>query len=84
MREFYNKDIRDNRKKIKESLIEWGFSDKLIKKILSKEHKVKDIAKIVQETKKRKPDNPAKYFLSGLNYYREKAGKKPLYKSLSN
>ena len=72
-----------NRKKVREILVRWGFSEKLIKKIFSKEHKLKDIAKIVQETKKRKPASPAKYFLLGLNYYREKAGKKPLYGSLT-
>ena len=72
-----------SKREIKKNLIEWGFSEKLIKKIFSKEHKLKDIAKIIQETEKRKPANPAKYFLKGLNYYREKAGKKSLYRSLT-
>jgi hypothetical protein len=71
------------RRRVRRTLIEWGIPEKLVRKIINPPHKLGDIEKIVQAVKKRQAENLGKYFLKGLNYYREKAGFKPLYRSLT-
>ena len=71
------------RKSVRETLIVWGMPEKVVKKVLNPSHKLGDLEKIVRKTEKKKPGDPVKYFLKGLNYYREKHGEKPLYRSLS-
>jgi len=71
------------RRVVRDTLIEWGIPEKLVKKIINPPHKLGDIEKIIHATEKRKAHDPAKYFLKGLNYYRGKHGKPPLYRSLT-
>ena len=71
------------RRRVRETLIEWSISKKVVKKIINPPHKLGDVEKIIRATEKRKPKNPAKYFLRGLNYYREKHGRRSLYRSLT-
>lgn len=71
------------RKLARDTLIKWGVPKKLIGKIISSSHKLGDLEKIIQATEKRKPKDPGKYFLRGLNHYRQKHGKSPLYRSLT-
>lgn len=71
------------RRLVRDTLIEWGIPEKLAQKIINPPHKLGDIEKIIHTTEKRKPRDPAKYFLKGLNYYRGKYGKPPLYPSLT-
>ena len=71
------------RKRVRESLIEWGMPKKILKKVINPPHKLGDLEKIIKATEKRKPSSPAEYFLKGVNYYREKNGQLPLYHSIT-
>ncbi|MCD6130095.1 MAG: NUDIX hydrolase [Deltaproteobacteria bacterium] len=71
------------RKRLQETLIEWGIPKKILKKVINPPHKLGDLEKIIKATEKRKPSNPAEYFLKGVNYYREKNGQLPLYHSIT-
>jgi len=63
------------RKLVRDTLVEWAIPEKLIGRIISSPHKLGDLEKIIQATEKRKPEHPGKYFLRGLNHYRQKHGK---------
>jgi len=71
------------RDKVRRVLIEWGFGNGLVRDI-NREHPVGVLEKIIEATKKRDPEDPAKYFLNGLNYSRIKHGRLPLSVSLKN
>ncbi|MCK4352159.1 hypothetical protein KAW65_02000 [candidate division WOR-3 bacterium] len=71
------------RKRVRETLIGWGILEKLARKIINPPHKLGDIEKIIHDTEKRKPKEPDKYFLKGLNYYRGTHKKSPIYRSLT-
>ena len=71
------------RKEVWSLLIEWGFGNGLVRDI-NREHPVGVLEKIIESTQKRKPENPARYFLNGLNYSRIKHGRLPLSVSLKN
>ena len=72
------------KKRVRDTLIEWGIPGKLIRKIINPLHKLGDLEKIVHATGKRNPQDPAEHFLKGLNYYRQKHAKPSLYRSLTN
>ena len=71
------------RKKVRSSLIKWGLRKGLVKDI-DREHSVGVLEKIIKATKERNPQNPAEYFLKGLNYSRIKHGRPSLSVSLKN
>jgi hypothetical protein len=72
-------DIR--RKRVRATLIEFGIERELVKKI-DRDHPVGVLERIIKATKKRQPQDPADYFLRGLNYSRIKHGRPPLFHSL--
>ena len=69
-------DIR--RKRVRATLIEFGIGRELVKNI-DREHPVGVLERIIEATKKRQPEDPADYFLKGLNYSRIKHGRSPLF-----
>ncbi|OYD17516.1 hypothetical protein CH333_00640 [candidate division WOR-3 bacterium JGI_Cruoil_03_44_89] len=71
------------RDKVRRVLIEWGIRNGLVRDI-NREHSVGVLEKIIEATQKRKPEEPARYFLNGLNYSRIKHGRSPLSVSLKN
>jgi hypothetical protein len=71
------------RRKVRTALTEWGISKEVVKDI-DREHPVGVLEKIIEATRKRSPENPAKYFLNGLNYSRIKHDRSPLSASLRN
>lgn len=69
---------------VRNTLIGWNLPQKIIRKVLNPPHKLGDVEQIIQKVKKEEPKDKAKYFLKGLNYYRQKHGKTPLYQSFLN
>lgn len=63
------------------ALIGWNLPEKVVRKVLNPPHKLGDVEQIIQKVEKEEPKDKARYFLKGLNYYRQKYGKTPLYKS---
>lgn len=80
------KETHTARKRLaRQTLIGWGIPEKLIKKIISSPHKLEDVEKLIQAAEKRRPKEPAEYFLKGFDHYRVKGGRSPLhlYRSLT-
>ena len=71
------------RKRVRRTLLEWGIKRGLVKDI-DREHSVGVLERIIEATEKRNPENPARYFLKGLNRSRVKHGRSPLSVSFEN
>jgi len=72
-------DVR--RKRVRATLIEFGIRRELVQRI-DRDHPVGVLEKIINNTKRRQPEDLAAYFLKGLNYSRIKHGRPPLFHSL--
>ena len=72
-------DIR--RKRVRATLVEFGIKRELVKRI-DHDHPVGVLEKLAENTKKRRPEDPASYFLNGLDHSRIKHETPPLFRSL--
>jgi len=71
------------RRAVRNTLIKWGITEKIVSNIINPPHKLGDIEKIIRDTEKRRPGDPARYFLKGLNYYRVRSGRPAIHRSLT-
>lgn len=73
MKDGNKESYRARRKRVHDTIREFGVSIGLAKRIVYR-YSIKLLEKLIKETEKRQPSNPADYFLNGLKRSRIKYG----------